>query len=39
VTEERRRDGMHVTISGSLLPGGFTKVIGHCQKSPLDGVQ
>jgi hypothetical protein len=31
VTEDRRRDGMHVTIAGSIDQDGFAKVITACQ--------
>lgn len=31
-------EGRRVTIAGSLLPGGFTKIIGDCQKQDTSGV-
>ena len=31
-------EGRRVTIAGSLLPGGFTKVIGNCQNTNHRGV-
>lgn len=32
VIEGHEGDRVYVTIAGSLQPGGFTKVIGNCQK-------
>lgn len=38
VIESHRPDGVFVTIFGTLLPGGFTKIIGDCQKLGPSGV-
>ncbi len=32
IVEERREVGVYITIYGTLLRGGFTKIITDCQK-------